>query len=334
MVNKSPEDALLSRLSYFQNSHVLVVGDIGIDEYVMGEVRRISPEAPVPVLEVKSEQSRLGLAANVAQNIVSLGGRVQLFSVVGADEGRDRICALLEKSGVSAEHLCVDVDRPTTRKLRVMAEHHHLVRVDYEHRKFLSPKVERDLLSRVHASVHKASAIVLQDYAKGVLSESCTQEVIALGREQGIPVLVDPNASTPCSHYRGATLMTPNRDEAFRLSGLNIDDLRESPRSVIEVGQALMNQIGSSKMIITRGKEGMTFFEEGGHEHLPTAALQVSDVTGAGDTVVAAIALSLGAGLTLRESCQIANSAAGIVVAKVGAATCTLEELRRVIEER
>ncbi len=318
---------LSSRLPELDGKRVAIIGDVGLDEYVMGDVRRISPEAPVPVLEVEQEDQRLGLAANVAQNIASLGGTAVLFSVVGEDRSRERLSEMLKSASVSPEWLVVDNERPTTRKLRVMAEHHHLVRVDYEKKKYLSHQVEEHLLRAFEDQLPELDAVILEDYAKGVLSESVCQQVIAKARRAGKKVMVDPSPGTPAAYYKGAHIMTPNKDEAFRLSGLNLDDLRETEDSLLKVGEALLSLIESEEIIITRGKQGMTIFEKGEAIHLPTVAKQVFDVTGAGDTVIAALALAWASGWSLVDSCSLANLAAGVVVSKVGCVPCYRKDL-------
>lgn len=321
------------RLRDFSGRRIAIIGDIGLDEYVLGGVRRISPEAPVPVLEVEREDQRLGLAANVAQNVSSLGGTAILIAAVGADSAREKLTSMLQAAQVRTEHLVVDPDRPTTRKLRVMADHHHIVRVDYERKQYLSPAVEKALLAKVDQVVPECDGVIIEDYAKGVLSERVCQYVIQKAHQFGKKVLVDPNPSTPLAYYRGASVMTPNKDEAFRLSGLNLDDLRETNESLLEVGQALLSGIQSQHMVITRGKHGMTLFEGGEVQHLPTLAKQVFDVTGAGDTVIAAMALGWCSGWSLRDACVLANFAAGVVVSKVGCVPCTSVELVEYLEK-
>jgi len=320
--------SLPKRFHEFAGKKILIVGDIGLDEYVLGGVRRISPEAPVPVLEVTQEDQRLGLAANVAQNISSLGGTPILLAAVGDDGARTRLSEMLNQANVSPEYLIIDSARPTTRKLRIMADHHHIVRVDYEQKKYLSPDVENHLLQSFDKYLLECDGVIIEDYAKGVLSEKVCQHVIQKANSLGKKILVDPNPSTPTVYYKGAQIMTPNRDEAYRLSGLNLDDLRETSDSLLEVGQALLKATVSDKLVITRGKEGMTLFESGTAHHLPTFAKQVFDVTGAGDTMIAALALGWSAGWNLVDSCILANFAAGVVVSKVGCVPCSIEELK------
>jgi len=312
---------------------VLIVGDVGLDEYVLGPVRRISPEAPVPIVEVESEESRLGLAANVAQNVASLGGRARLVAVVGRDAAADSLRSLLKKAGVSPEHLVVDSDRPTTRKLRVMVQNHHIVRVDYEHRKFLSRSVEDAVLEETKKLMGGVCAVIIQDYAKGVISDRLVEEITKMARAKGKKILADPNPKTPLKTYRGVQIMTPNYDEAVALSGLVGDDLRKDPAFLDKIGAKLKEVIGSDDMIITLGKDGMRLFEGGDITNLPTNAKQVFDVTGAGDTVIAALALAWGSGFSLQQSCALANFAAGVVVGKVGCVPCSVPELLEAVND-
>lgn len=319
--------SLPQRLPQLEGRRLMVVGDIGLDEYVLGDVRRISPEAPVPVLEVQSEDQRLGLAANVAQNVASLGGIAHMLAVVGCDGAADKLRAKLSAAGVSNQHLIEDSSRPTIRKLRIMTGHHHIVRVDYEQKKYLPVDVEKKLLQNFESLLKEVDGVIIEDYAKGLLSEAGLQKIIALCKRADIPVSVDPNRTTPAKFYNGATLMTPNREEAVALSGVDYDELRDHPNFLNEVAASLLKKTDLQHLIITRGKEGMSLFTEGKIFQLPTFARQVFDVTGAGDTVIAALSLGLVAGFSLQESCVLGNLAAGVVVGKVGCVPCSKAEL-------
>ena len=320
--------SLSSNLNKLKGRKILVVGDVGLDEYVNGEVRRISPEAPVPIVEVAQREGRLGLATNVAQNIVSLGGECALVSVIGDDVAGAELCKLLEEARVSTGSLIKDNSRPTTQKLRVMSEHHHLVRVDFEQRRFVAESVENEILRKVDEGLPEVDGVILQDYAKGVISRSLSQKIISLSKKHGKTIMVDPNKVTPLEFFVGADLMTPNFDEALALSGLPPNTLHTTADKVEEIGKIIMEKIQSDRLVITQGKDGMCLFEDGRSELVPTFAQDVYDVTGAGDTVIAALSLSFAAGLSLRDSCLIANHAAGIVVGKVGCVPCHFEELR------
>lgn len=325
-------DLFPKRLESLDKVRLIVLGDIGLDEYVWGDVRRISPEAPVPVLEVRNQDSRLGLAANVAQNVVSLGGKVALVGVIGRDVAAEELRRKLASAGVSPEYLLVDESRPTTRKLRVMSGPHHIVRVDYEKKQYLSDAVEEQLMSKVSELLKNADGLILEDYAKGVLSENSIQKVINETHRLGKQVFVDPNPMTPAKYYRGADVITPNRDEAVALSGLNSDDLRARADFILEVGEALLQRIGAKNIVITRGPEGMSLINSHEAVHMATFARQVFDVTGAGDTAIAAMALAHLAGFSLVEACVFANVASGVVVGKVGCVPCERKEFLDYLE--
>lgn len=315
------------RLETLPKVRLIVVGDIGLDEYVLGDVRRISPEAPVPVLEVASQDSRLGLAANVAQNVASLGGVAHLVAVVGDDATAGELRKKLKSAEVNPDHLIVDSSRPTTRKLRVMSGPHHIVRVDFEKKQYLSSAVEQQLVAKVASLLGQSDGVIIEDYAKGVLSESALQAIIKETHAKGKKVYVDPNRSTPAKFYNGADVITPNRDEAVELSGLDYDDLKLSPNFILEVGESLRARMQAENIVITRGKEGMSLISSGEAVHMPTFARAVFDVTGAGDTVIAALAMAHVAGFTLPDACAFGNVAAGVVVGKIGCVPCTRADM-------
>jgi rfaE bifunctional protein kinase chain/domain len=326
---------LVKSISKLRGRRILIVGDVGLDEYVMGQVRRISPEAPVPIVEVSEEDRRLGLASNVAANVAGLEGTAVLVGVVGDDDTGKAFQSLLRSNGVSPDYLIVDAERPTTRKLRVMSGHHHIVRVDFERKKFLSKQTEDRLLARVREVLPNCDAVILEDYAKGVLSERVLQTVISEAHKAGKSVTLDPNKNTPTVLYKGVDYLTPNTDEAMSLSGLPLDDLRSPSETFSEVGAALLEKLGARAVVITRGKEGMSLFEKGGvtqGHHIPTFARSVFDVTGAGDTVIATFTLALASGLLLKDACTLANYAAGVVVGRVGCVSITPADLQKYIE--
>lgn len=324
--------ALIEALPRLKGRKVLIVGDVGVDEYVMGAVRRISPEAPVPVLEVEAEDQRLGLAANISQNIARLGGDALTVGVIGQDSGAETLRALFDRQGVSAAHLVSDPTRPTTRKTRVMAQHHHLVRVDYEQTRYLSTDLEARVLEKARGLLPEADLVILQDYAKGVVSATLTQGLAHLCRQSGKRLLVDPHRSKGAEFYAGADVLKPNYDESVALSGLRFDDLKDNPNKVYDVGRALQAKSGAREVIVTRGKEGMTIFSGEKITEVPTYARRVFDVTGAGDTVIATMSLALAGGLDLVQACMLANFAAGVVVGKVGSVPCELPELIEYIQ--
>ncbi len=324
-------EKLLLSLGAYKNKKVLILGDIGLDEYVLGQVRRISPEAPVPVLEVDQEDLRLGLSANVAQNVVSLGGQVSLVSVVGQDAGAQKLKDLSAKAGINWNSIIVDEKRPTTRKTRIMTGPHHIVRVDYELKKYLSAQTEEKVLQEFQKHLEANDVVILQDYAKGVITEKIVKTMVELCKAKNKKLLVDPSRVNSGDFYKGCDLIKPNYDEAVALAGLNFDDLRENPNRVEEAGKALQRKTGAHQVVLTQGKEGMSIFEGDKITRVPTQAKKVFDVTGAGDTVIAALALGLAGNLDLVTSCQLANYAAGVVVAKIGCVPCELEELKTAI---
>jgi D-glycero-beta-D-manno-heptose-7-phosphate kinase len=293
----------------------------------MGAVKRISPEAPVPVLEVENEDKRLGLAANVAQNVVSMGGQVKLISVIGSDVGAEILQSLLKDAGVSFEYLVQDLKRPTTRKTRVMTGQHHLVRVDHEVRRNLSAESEAQLLVVVEKNIQDVDVVVLEDYAKGLLSLALVEKIVDIAHKNKKFLMVDPHQTKFADFYKGVDLIKPNYNEALALTGIHEDSIEDQSERVLHVGRALQKMTGAKQVVLTQGKDGMTIFSQNEVTRVPTFAKKVFDVTGAGDTVIAALALGVAAGLPLSEACMIANFAAGMVVAKVGCVPCEVSEL-------
>jgi rfaE bifunctional protein kinase chain/domain len=317
---------LSSHLGQMKDKKVLIFGDVGIDEYVRGDVRRISPEAPVPVVEVNETDMKLGLSGNVAANVASLGGIPLLFSIVGKDQNAEHLKVLLKERNISAEYLMEDPNRETTSKLRVMSGQHHVVRVDYENRTPLTDETMKKFEAGLEQGIADSDCVIIQDYAKGQIVEHSCQWVIETAKKHNKPVIVDPYRSTPLRYYKGAQFMTPNRDEAFELA-------KQIPKPEIwqdvdQIGKELMSQIESPQMVITLGPEGVKIFDESEVHHLPTFARKVFDVTGAGDTVIAAFSLGMAAGWDIKEAAFLANKAAGVVVGHVGAVACTLDELQ------
>ena len=320
-----PEEALLSLLSKFKKTKISVLGDVGIDRYTHGTVERISPEAPVPIVFVQSESLKLGLAANVADNIIALGGKAELTGVVGRDKDAQDLSALLKEKRLSVQSLVVDGSRRTILKERIVAETQQVLRVDYENTHALSSQVQKNVLDEVLKSIKTSDALIIEDYAKGLLSESMMKTVIAAANKKKIPVLVDPHLKTPAHWYAGATLLTPNKKEAEALAGQKILD----EKSLIEVGQKIIKMTKSVSLIITLGKEGMAIFIGAKAKPIliPTFAREVYDVSGAGDTVISVLALSLATGAKLEEAAFVSNLAAGVEVSKRGTATVSPEEI-------
>jgi D-beta-D-heptose 7-phosphate kinase/D-beta-D-heptose 1-phosphate adenosyltransferase len=311
-------------IARFRGRRFLVVGDIMLDRYVFGEVSRISPEAPVPVVRVLREEERLGGAANVALNLVSLGAEASVCGVIGEDADGAAVEALLAGAGVGGGHLVRAPGRPTTRKVRIIAHQQQVVRVDHERDDPLDPAVERALADRIGAAADGPEGIILSDYAKGVVTEtSIARTVRAAGRSGRI--FVDPKVKH-FSLYRGVFLVTPNLTEASLAAGERIVD----EGSLLRAGERLLALLPGTNILITRGADGMTLFEPGGRmSHIGTAARQVYDVTGAGDTVISTYAIAITAGATGLEAAILANLAAGEVVQEAGAAAITRTALER-----
>jgi D-beta-D-heptose 7-phosphate kinase/D-beta-D-heptose 1-phosphate adenosyltransferase len=318
---QSDIDVFLERVGVLR---ILVLGDLILDEYLWGKTERISPEAPVQVVEVQRNEMRLGGAGNVMHNLVTLGCHVHVASIMGDDADGRLLTQMLEDKGVDTGGIYFAQDRVTSRKTRVIASHQQMLRIDRESCQAISLDLENTLLSHVRTIANGYQAILVSDYLKGVLTEGVLQQVIAVGNDLGIPVVVDPKGSD-YSKYRGATLLTPNRKEAQAASGISIVD----GESLTRAGRRLCDDLDLDALVLTRSEEGMSlFFRDGSEAHLPTEAREVFDVSGAGDTVLALFGLGLGAGLSLQESAHLANLAAGVVVGKVGTSTVTADELR------
>ena len=316
-------EALRSYIKKFRSGKVLVIGDLILDQYVWGQVSRISPEAPVPVVTVSSETLQLGGAANVSNNIRSLGGRVDLCGVIGSDDGGRQFLKVLESQGLGRDGILTDQDRPTTKKTRVVAHNQQLLRFDNERTEAISGVLEARLCRYVAACIRSASALVVSDYAKGVVTPRVMADLTDLANRHGVPVIVDPKVAH-IGRYKGVTVITPNHHEAVQAAGLQGDD----ETAILEAGRHLHQRLGCQAVLITRGERGMSLIEGGGRvTHIPTVARQVFDVTGAGDTVVATLALALAAGATMRQAAILANHAAGIVVGMVGTGTVTAAQL-------
>lgn len=300
----------------FSKARVLVVGDIMLDRYWVGDVDRISPEAPVPIVRVGQQQDRLGGAANVARNIASLGGQACLMGVVGDDDAGRQLRALLKEGGIQ-DRLVVDANCQTTLKLRVLGRQQQLIRLDFEgqptHEALLNKREE------FRSALSEADLVIMSDYGKGGLSHIV--ELIALAREMHRPVLVDPKGDD-YARYHGATLLTPNRSEFFQVAGRPRDEADLQARA-----EALRVSLGLAHLLVTRSEEGMTLFSEGEQLHVPAQAREVFDVSGAGDTVIATLAVALAAGQAMPQAVRLANRAGGIVVGKLGTATVTHQEL-------
>lgn len=311
-------------LSEFPSKTVLVLGDVMLDEFIWGTANRISPEAPVPVVAVERASCAPGGAANAAMNIAGLRARALLAGVLGDDEQRVSLLQASHDGGVITDGMLTDPQRPTTVKTRIIAHGRHVVRTDRETRAPINGGMIQRLGQYAERVIGDVDAVLISDYNKGVAVPSLLSEVIQLARSRGKPVVVDPKGAE-YARYRKATMVTPNINEAAQATGLEISD----HRNLQSAGWALLEQVESEAVLITRGEEGMSLFERGGKvTHLPAVSKAVFDVTGAGDTVAATCVLALACGGDFIECAILANRAAGIVVAKVGTARVTLDELR------
>jgi D-beta-D-heptose 7-phosphate kinase / D-beta-D-heptose 1-phosphate adenosyltransferase len=303
---------------------VVVIGDLLLDTYLQGRCERISPEAPVQIVDVTGRRSQLGGAGNVVGNLRALGATAQLVAVVGQDAPAEELRRLLGAEGIDAAGLLTAPDRRTPEKTRIIAASQQVLRYDQESTTPAPPALEQQILARVAAALESgAGAVILSDYGKGGVTEQVCRGVIKLGRERRVPVLCDPKG-IDFSKYARATAITPNRKEAAQAAGIEIVDAASLQRA----GETLLVHCELEFLLMTLGQEGMALFtDEGRVERIRTSAREVFDVSGAGDTVIAALARALAAGAPLEEACHFANAAAGVVVGKFGAARATLEEI-------
>ena len=309
-------------LSEFKKKKILVVGDIILDRYIWGKVNRISPEAPVPIVEVTEEVFHLGGASNVANNIISLGGKATIAGVAGNnDRGGEILRKMLDSAGIVYDGVCW-TSRPTTMKTRVIAHSQQVVRFDREDKNRLENKILKKLIDYIRFEISGYDAVIISDYKKGVISSKLISEIMKYTKPENIFVAVDPKVGHfHC--YKNVSLITPNLNEASQASGIDIVD----ERTLLSAGKLLMKKLSCDSVLITRGEHGMSLFKKDSVVHIPTVAKNVFDVTGAGDTVIAAFTLAHAAGASLEESAIIANHAGGIVVGEVGTAVVKPEQL-------
>ncbi|HEB72978.1 MAG TPA: D-glycero-beta-D-manno-heptose-7-phosphate kinase [Nitrospirae bacterium] len=302
---------------------VLVVGDIILDRYVEGSVERISQEAPVQVFEAAQERELLGGGANVAANVAALGASVYLVGVVGRDDFARSIRAMLKKRGINAGGLIVDDSRPTTRKTRFLSAGQQMLRVDHEMRHGVSMEIGRKMLDKIEKAVKKCSGVIISDYGKGALPGWLLKKMFAICKKAGRQVIVDPKG-VDYSRYLGATMITPNKKEAATATGIEIKNEKDYKKAALRIFKSARVE----KLVITRGSEGMSVFDKpDGGVRLPAEALEVFDVSGAGDTVIATLSTTLFSGFSLDDAARVANVAAGIEVGHVGAWPVTKEDI-------
>lgn len=322
----------------------MIIGDIIVDQYIWGDVNRISPEAPVPVFEASAEKIGCGGAANVAQNVASLGGNASLFGVIGEDSAGEKLVQLATEINLDIAGVCIDSDRPTSTKTRVIAhaaststelaqeQGQHLLRIDRESKQEISTQLSEHLLTQVVSQLPATDAIVFADYDKGVVNTQLIKEVMRQAQVYDIPIIADPKRDN-FWHYAGITAVTPNHKEA----SIALHEEIKDGTQLVAMGEKILSRLSLKALLITRDAEGMSLFQRCANgslevEHLPPHSKDVTDVTGAGDTVVAVFALALAAGAEFHSAAVLSNLAGGIVVGKMGCATATSEELLQAIE--
>lgn len=317
------KERLRELLGNFNGKRVAVVGDLMIDRYYWGIVHRVSPEAPVPVVEVESESVRLGGAANVASNVQALGGEAVMVGLIGDDHPGEQFMALLKERGFQTGGVFVDPSRPTTIKTRVIAHGQHVVRVDNESKLEASPQLRLKLTDAIRRNIRAYDGIIIEDYNKGVVTKEVIADIVAAARQSGVPVAVDPKFDN-FFEFKHVTVFKPNRREVEEVLGSRLRTVDD----VIRAGKKLLEALSAENVLLTRGEEGMSLFEANGTiTHIPTAAVNVQDVSGAGDTVIATLAMALTGGATMQEACFLANCAGGVVVGSVGIVPIQPEEL-------
>jgi D-glycero-beta-D-manno-heptose-7-phosphate kinase len=337
VVKLKPMKNISSYLAKFSKARILVIGDLILDEYVWGTVERISPEAPVPVVWANERKFVPGGAANVANNLRSLGARVALSGVVGKDHYRDVMLRALRARGIDTSAVIEEKKRPTTLKTRIFAGHQQIARVDWENVGSISRQTEQKLQDFVTGDLKKYDAVIIEDYGKGIFTNSLLGRIISQARHSNKIITVDPKEDN-FESYAGVTAITPNRKEAQNaIRYLKMKDTRnafrvyhdslDSDPEIRKAGNAILEHLDLDSLLITLGENGMWLFEKGRDEHIPTVAQKVFDVSGAGDTTIATFTMALCAGMPKHQAAVLANIAAGIVVGKLGTATVTREEL-------
>jgi rfaE bifunctional protein kinase chain/domain len=302
---------------------ILVIGDLMIDHYIWGDATRLSPEAPVPIVNVKNESTTLGGAANVAQNLVALGAKVTLSGIIGDDASGIQLTGILDSEGITTNAIIKDNNRPTTLKTRVLAGSHQLVRIDRELTDAVSERVENELLNKLTACIEAADVIILSDYNKGLFSPGLTQRLIEAAKSRNKKVIIDPKGLN-YAKYKGAYLIKPNRKELAEAAKVEkiktAEDLQQAAKNIFV-------QTETEYLVVTLSEEGMVILGADSYKALPVKATEVFDVTGAGDTVIATIAYFIAAGMSVEDACELANHAAAIVIRHVGSATTTIPEI-------
>jgi len=313
-------------INRFRDRKILVIGDLMVDEYIWGDVTRISPEAPIPVMNVSREEMKPGGAANVILNLLSLGAKVYCAGVVGSDANAKKLMKYFRSHRINADAVVEDKKRPTTVKTRVIAHNQQVVRIDKEKKLDVSRKIIEKMLDIISKETDKVDGIIFSDYNKGMITKDVYTKVVDMAGKK--IVTADPKPRN-MKIFSGVTLISPNKKEASEASGIEV----ENTRDIIRAGKKIKSDLGAKAVLITRGEEGMSLFEDGEVTHVPTVAREVYDVTGAGDTVISAATLMLCCGGSFKEAAVMANVAAGISVAEIGVHAVSGEELRRELNE-
>jgi D-glycero-beta-D-manno-heptose-7-phosphate kinase len=314
-----------SLFNAFSGKRIAIVGDLMLDRYYWGKVARISPEAPVPVVEVESEASRLGGAANVAHNIASLGGIPLIFGTVGQDDAAVTFRKLAHEAGFPSEGILDDPSRPTTCKIRVIAQHQHVVRIDRESKCEVEEPIVQQILAALERQISSLDALILEDYNKGALTKSLIRKAIELARRHHVMISVDPKFDN-FFEYTGVDIFKPNRKEAEEALGMRLN----SVENIGLAGREMLKRLNAENVLLTLGDQGMSLFSRSGEMlNIPTKAWSVADVSGAGDTVISTITIALASGATIHEAATLANYAAGVVCSEVGIVPISLPALQK-----
>lgn len=318
---------LLNILEHFKGKKILVIGDIMLDKYVWGDVSRISPEAPVQVVNVLKETYEPGGAANVANNISALTGKAFMAGITGNDDARGILLEDLKNKNINVDGIFIDNDKPTTQKIRIIGKSQQLLRVDYEKKEHVHKEIEDKMTVFFNRIMEQVDVVVVSDYAKGVITPAICEKLIQTAKNNNKVIIVDPKPKH-MNLYANATLTTPNNAEASEMTGIE----EGSDDVVLEMGKKLLRELNSN-ILITRGEKGMSLFEKDGNvTHIPAKAKEVYSLIGAGDTVVATIAMAIASGADLKDAAVLSNIAAGIKVGKIGTASVSVEEIKREIE--
>jgi len=318
---------LIKFIEQFKDKKILVLGDVMLDKYIWGDVSRISPEAPVQVVNVIKESYSPGGAANVANNIAALNANSLMAGIVGRDKTKEQLIQELKKRNIDVSGLIIDENKRTIRKVRVFGRSQQLLRFDYEKRGYVNVETENNILNFISKKIDEIDAIIISDYAKGVITKNLMHRLIGLCRGKNKIIVVDPKPKHK-DFYKNVTLVTPNHAEAQQMTGF----VEEESEDIERMGKQLLEDMNSN-VLITEGEKGMSLFEKGGKiNRIPTFAKEVYDIVGAGDTSVATLTLALASGASFEEAAIIANHAAGITVAKIGTSTVNIEELKKSIE--